>query len=120
MSQQYPQPYDPQQQPQVTPPQWQPQQYPYHQQLPPVLPPGYAGQPDEQGWYPAPQFTQPPVHVNVHQNNYGPSGAITVTGMSQGWKIFHAVMIICTCGFWLPVYWAHNSSAKRRSVTRFR
>lgn len=106
MSQQYPQPYDPYQPPQVTPPQWQPE-YPAQQ------PYGYQQQPVQ-------PFVQPPVQVNVHQNNYGPRGAVTVAGMSQGWKIFHALMIICTCGFWLPVYWAHNSSAKRRSVTTFR
>ena len=35
------------------------QQYPYQQQLPPVFPPGYKGQPNEQGWYPQPQYAQP-------------------------------------------------------------
>jgi len=54
-----PRQYDPRYQQPATPPQWQPQQYPYQQQLPPVFPPGYAGQPDGQGWYPPPQVQQP-------------------------------------------------------------
>lgn len=96
------QPYDPQ----------QPAPYGYGQPQPQW---GYP-----QDYYPPQQFVQPPVHLNVQQSVYGPRGAVTVAGMSQGWKVFHAVMIVCTCGFWLPVYWAHNSSAKRRSVTTFR
>lgn len=34
-------------------------QYPYQQQLPPVFPPGYQGQPDQQGHYPPPRQEPP-------------------------------------------------------------
>jgi hypothetical protein len=72
--------YDPRRQQPATPPQWQqgsqppprhdpwaasaggygqqPPQYPRRQQLPPVFPPGYSGQPDQQGHWPPPR--QPP------------------------------------------------------------
>jgi hypothetical protein len=35
------------------------QQYPRQERLAPVFPPGYQGQPNQQGWYPPPQY-QPP------------------------------------------------------------
>jgi hypothetical protein len=70
---------DPRQRP-ATPPQWQQQdgrppadpwagsapggsygqpQYPRQQQLAPVFPAGYQGQPNAQGYYPPPQYGQP-------------------------------------------------------------
>lgn len=30
----------------------------------------------------------------------------------------HALLIICTCGLWYPVYRARKTRAERRSVTR--
>lgn len=71
------------------------------------------------------------VHPNV-QSQYGqpqqyqqpqqqfPRESVTMTGMGAGSMIFHWTMIICTCGFWYPVYAARKRAADRKSVTRYR
>lgn len=83
--------YDPRQQPPAGPPQnWQYGQQPY----------------------------PPPVQVNVTQNAYGPSKAITQGNLGCLEEAFHWTMIICTCGLWIPVYISRKRS--RRSVTTFR
>jgi hypothetical protein len=37
-------------------------------------------------------------------------GAHAVGGLT-----LHALMILCTCGLWLPVYWARESRIERTS-----
>ena len=69
------------------------QQYPQQQPYPP------------QGYYPPPQ---PPREI------------VTTTGMGAGEAAFHWTMIICTCGFWWPVYAARRRKANRTAVSRYR
>lgn len=77
-------------------PQYPPQQQPY----------GYR------------QPQQPPVQVNVTQNANGPRRAVTQGKLGYGEEMFHWCMIICSCGFWYPVYASRKRS--KRSVTKFR
>jgi hypothetical protein len=43
---------------------------------------------------------------------------VTVQGhMHQAEKILHAVLILCTCGLWVPVYWSRKRAARRVSTT---
>lgn len=37
--------------------------------------------------------------------------------MRQGEKIAHAVLIMCTAGFWFPFYWARKRSIERVTTT---
>lgn len=89
---------------QFGPPQYQPQQQPYGYQQP-------------QQYYPE-SHVQPPVQVNVQQNAGGPRRAVTQGKLGAFEELFHIMMIICTCGFWYPVYASRKRS--KRSVTRYR
>lgn len=73
------------------------------------------------GYYPPPEAywqQPPPVQVNVTQNANGPSRAVTQGKLGSIEELFHWTMIICTCGFWYPVYASRKRS--KRSVTTFR
>src|SRR5260221_454762 len=84
--------------------QWQPQQpqpgpgqpqYPYQQQLPPAFPPGYAGQPNAQGWYPppaAPAGRQPSARTYKTAARRQKSTAV------------HGILTVLTAGLWSPVW----------------
>jgi hypothetical protein len=38
-------------------------------------------------------------------------------GMSVAEGLFHAFMVICTCGFWYPVYRARKHAVDRTTTT---
>ena len=74
------------------------------------------------------QYQGGPVYPNPYQQQQPPTGPrqgrpdrelvyVTVSGMGRWEMILHSLLIICTCGFWLPVYWARKSTCKRRSRT---
>jgi hypothetical protein len=106
--------YDPRQQQQpAVPPQWAGRRPQYPAQQQPGFPPAYQGQPQPPyGYYP------PPVQVNVIQNAHGPRVAVTQGKLGLIEELFHCMMIVCTCGLWLPVYLSRKRS--KRSVTTFR
>jgi hypothetical protein len=74
------------------------------------------GQSRQQQYQPQQLYQQPPVQVNVSQN--GPRRAVTQGKLGYGEEMFHWMMIICSCGFWYPVYASRKRS--KRSVTKFR
>jgi hypothetical protein len=87
----------------------------WHRQRPISPPQWQQGQPQPPyGHYPPPQ----PVQVNVQQNAYGPRKAVTQGKLGYAEEAFHWLMIIGTCGLWLPVYLSRKRS--KRSVTTFR
>jgi hypothetical protein len=105
--------------------QWQPEENVQpgvqpHVQLPPFREspgqqyPGQYPQPPQFPYPPPQAYWQPPVQVNV----YGPRGAVTQGQLGCGEEVFHWLMIIGTCGLWLPVYLSRKRSM--RSVTTFR
>lgn len=89
---------------------WQPQQDPRQQ----PAPYGQPQHPAQPGYWQQP----PPVQVNVQQNAYGPSKAITQGNLGCIEETVHWTLIVCTCGLWIPVYISRKRS--KRSVTRFR
>lgn len=102
-------------QPQGHSPRWQPQQWQPPQQPQQAPPPGWQ---PRQPQYPQQPPPYPPPQVFVQQVNQGPRSAVTRRPMSIAEGIFHAFMIVMTCGLWIPVYLARRRSLK--TVTRFR
>jgi len=42
---------------------------------------------------------------------------VSKSGMSVAEGSFHWLMIICTCGFWYPIYRARKHAADRTTTT---
>jgi hypothetical protein len=81
-----------------------------------VQPHGQSQYPQQ---YPAQYPPQQQYQPQQPQQQF-PRESVTKTGMSAGEIAFHWTMIICTCGFWWPVYAGRKHKKNRTSVTRYR
>lgn len=96
--------------------QWQPEDP--SRRRPPSTP--EYGDPANVHPHAPPQFQRQPYPQQQQQQQQFPRESVTVTGMSTGALAFHWTMIVCTCGFWYPVYAARRRQANRKAVTRYR
>ena len=111
MSNQYPQ----------QPPPGQPPQYGYPQHPPMQQGWPQPGYPQQQPYPPQPYpYQQPPpqVQVVVQQGPGVPRGAVSQGQMGYGEAAFHWLMMLGTCGLWIPVYL--SARRKKRTITTFR
>ena len=57
--------------------------------------------------------------MQSHEYQPGRRAVTRPVRMSQLEKTGHAVMIVCTLGLWLPVYWIRKARFKGVSVTTY-